>query len=187
MGNSTLPSLWGADGIKPTEVATQGRLADNWFLGAAAALAEHPERVKSLFTTTDYPFEGIFESNFYVKGYKTTVIFDDRLAVLTNGKPVNSRQSESSAWWLVLLEKAYAKLNVNYLNLRDSYQQEALRALTGMPVLTLHTDQQSDYYLGATITRWAKQKSVMSAINVKSENGLVKGHSYTIFNVVNLQ
>ena len=139
-GNNTLPSLWGDEGIKPTEAVTQGRLADNWFLGAAAALAEHPERVKSLFSTTNYAHEGIFESYFYVKGYKTAVVFDDRLAVLTNGKPVNSRQSESSAWWLVLLEKGYAKLNVNYLNLRGGYLQEAFRALTGMPVLTFHSD-----------------------------------------------
>jgi hypothetical protein len=56
-----------------------------------------------------------------------------------------------------------------------------------MPVLTFHTDQQSDHLLASTITRWAKQKSVMSAISVKSENGLIKGHSYTILSVVSLQ
>ena len=68
VGNNTLPSFWGTDGVKPTEVVTQGRLADNWFLGAAAALAEHPERVHALFSAKEYSFEGIFEAYFYVRG-----------------------------------------------------------------------------------------------------------------------
>jgi len=35
-----------------------------------------------------------------------------------------------------ILEKAFAKLFVNYLNLDGGYQPVAFRALTGMPVLT---------------------------------------------------
>lgn len=32
-------------------------------------------------------------------------------------QPVNSMVSPNGAWWLVILEKAYAKFNVNYANL----------------------------------------------------------------------
>lgn len=46
---------------------------------------------------------------------------------------VNNAPSPTGAWWLVMLEKAYAKLNVNYANLNDGAPNEALRALTGMP------------------------------------------------------
>jgi len=43
-------------------------LGDCWFLAAAAALAEFPDRVKKIFTNKDYSKEGIFEVVFNVKG-----------------------------------------------------------------------------------------------------------------------
>jgi len=46
---------------------------------------------------------------------------------------INSRISQDGAWWLVLLEKAMAKLNVNYANLNGGEPCEALKTLTGAP------------------------------------------------------
>lgn len=43
------PSLWGEKGVKPYGLR-QGMLSDCWLLGAAAAIAEHPERLKKIFT-----------------------------------------------------------------------------------------------------------------------------------------
>lgn len=43
------PSLWGEKGVQPSGLR-QGMLGDCWILGAAAALAEHPERLKKIFT-----------------------------------------------------------------------------------------------------------------------------------------
>lgn len=60
---------------------------------------------------------------------------DDRLPVLDNDTPVNARPSPQGAWWLVLLEKAFAKLNLNYANLDGGMQYEAMRALTGQPIV----------------------------------------------------
>ena len=57
--------------------------------------------------------------------------------MLKSDLPVNAGPSEGSGWWLPLLEKAYAKMNVNYENLNNARIEnvkEALRALTGMPV-----------------------------------------------------
>lgn len=38
-----------------------------------------------------------------------------------------------------MLEKAYAKLNLNYANLDGGMQYEAMRALTGYPVVFYET------------------------------------------------
>ena len=43
------PSLWGEKGLQAHGVG-QGLLGDCWMLGSAAALAEHPERLKHIFT-----------------------------------------------------------------------------------------------------------------------------------------
>ena len=78
---------------------------------------------------------------FYIRGEKVSVTIDDRIPVLNLGEnyttpypPINSKPPPSGAWWLVMLEKAYAKLNVNYTNLNGGTPGEALRSLTGMPV-----------------------------------------------------
>jgi hypothetical protein len=78
---------------------------------------------------------------FYLRGEKVSVVIDDRLPVLDLGPgyvteypTVNSHPSPAGAWWLVLLEKAFAKVNVNYTNLNGGTPGDALRALTGMPV-----------------------------------------------------
>ena len=47
------PSLWGEKGVQATGVR-QGLLGDCWILGSAAALAEHPERVKRIFIEKEY-------------------------------------------------------------------------------------------------------------------------------------
>ena len=62
--------------------------------------------------------------------------------MLKSDLPVNAGPSLGGGWWLPLLEKAYAKMNVNYENLnkaRVENVKEALRALTGMPVRELGT------------------------------------------------
>jgi hypothetical protein len=43
---------------------------------------------------------------------------DDRLPVTNMGQPVMAKKSTSGgAWWLPVLEKAYAKFNLNYFSL----------------------------------------------------------------------
>jgi hypothetical protein len=59
---------------------------------------------------------------FYKKGKPVKEVVDDRLPVRTWGTgflPVNSKKSPYGAWWLPILEKAYAKLHSNYANLQS--------------------------------------------------------------------
>jgi hypothetical protein len=49
--------------------------------------------------------------------------------------PVNSRPSTNGAWWVPILEKAYAKFNMNYAQLNGGLPEQALRELSGMPVV----------------------------------------------------
>jgi calpain-15 len=67
------------------------------------------------------------------------ITIDDRIPIYENGTPVNARPSPYGGWWLVLLEKAFAKLNLNYANIVGGLQNEALRALTGQPVVLYRT------------------------------------------------
>jgi len=59
--------------------AVQGSLGDCWFLSAAAAIAETPSRIKSIFKNTEYPKNGAFEVYFHMGGKREKVIIDDVL------------------------------------------------------------------------------------------------------------
>ena len=47
------PSLFGDSGVSPHGIL-QGGLGSCYFLAAAAALAEHPERIEKIFSNTAY-------------------------------------------------------------------------------------------------------------------------------------
>lgn len=102
-------------------------------MAAAASLAEFPDRVKKVFTNEEYPNEGIFELTFYLKGAPVKIIIDDQIPTVGN-MAIHAQLAKSRAWWMIILEKAYAKLNMNYANLDGGFGEESLRALTGMPI-----------------------------------------------------
>jgi len=102
------PSLWGSGGVQPNGT-NQGGLGDCWFLAACSALAEHPDRVKKLFTNDEYNKNGIFQVNFWYNGVKTPIVVDDRLPVKVGTNPgyqsygvkspIISQMSMNGAWW----------------------------------------------------------------------------------------
>lgn len=52
--------------------------------------------------------------------------------------PWATNPSKQGAWWMPLLEKAYAKLNQNYDRIIAGSVDEGLRSLTGMPVISIY-------------------------------------------------
>jgi calpain-15 len=117
-----------------------------------------------LFTNKEYSSDGAFEIHFYIRGEKVSVIIDDRLAVINYGEEyqnplelINSRPSPNGAWWLVLMEKAYAKLNVNYTQLDAGGVGEALRSLTGQPVTEHQTANMTDDQIWSIVTKETRE------------------------------
>ena len=137
------PNLWGEKGVLPAGVK-QGELGDCWFLASASAIAEYPERIHQIFKNKEYPENGVFQLRFYNRGKPTNIWIDDRLPLNEDGKLVNSKMSINKAWWLPILEKAYAKFNINYSTLNGGNPGQALRELTGMPVSMYDSKKQSE-------------------------------------------
>lgn len=73
-------SLWGSDGITPMDIR-QGVIGNCWFLAAASAIAEKPERMEKIFLNNSVEMNknGIYAVNLYALGVKHTVIVDDYL------------------------------------------------------------------------------------------------------------
>jgi calpain-15 len=85
------------------------------------------------------------------------------------------------------LEKAFAKLNVNYANLNGGNPVEALRALSGMPVEDYKTIDLKPEELWEVIHAGQKKDYVMTAACHRAVHGLISGHAYTLLDSVELE
>ena len=145
-GWPTKPSLFGSLGQPaPQGVAQQG-LADCWFLAAASAMAEDPNRIYKVMEDSEYNDAGIFRFKFWVENKWIPINVDDRLPARSWGsgyRPWATSMSVNGAMWMPLLEKAYAKFNQNYDRIAWGWGSEGLRTLSGMPTATLYHDGES--------------------------------------------
>ena len=103
------------EGIDPNDIK-QGALADCWILSAAACLAERPKLIDRLFITKEYNEMGIYKLRLCKNGEWVVITIDDYIPCFYNGGPMFSR-STGKEIWVLLLEKAYAKLHGHYYSL----------------------------------------------------------------------
>jgi calpain-15 len=130
------------ENISPGDIQ-QGRLGDCYFLAAISALAEHPSRIERLFLTKTNNNNGLFAVALCINGVWQEVILDD-YAPCTSSKKLAFNSSKENELWVVLLEKAWAKVHKGYFNIEAGLTREALRDLTGASVTTYFTKKNPD-------------------------------------------
>jgi len=84
-------------------------------LSSISSLAEFPERVKSIFLTQEVNEAGCYALRFYVNGEIETVVVDDYFPYNTHSNNwAFSRSNTEHEIWVLLLEKAWAKMFGSY-------------------------------------------------------------------------
>jgi hypothetical protein len=119
----------------------QGALGDCWFLSALAAMTEFPELIRDLFPkeSQERNHYGAYNVRFCKNGMWSTVRVDDFFPCYPGAGPMFSR-SHGNELWVLLAEKAFAKIHGNYAALRSGWVYEALMDLTGSPCQTFRLD-----------------------------------------------
>mmetsp|Transcript_33133 Transcript_33133/g.44606 ORF Transcript_33133/g.44606 Transcript_33133/m.44606 type:complete len:148 (+) Transcript_33133:110-553(+) len=120
--------------IQPSDIK-QGNLGDSWFMCALSCISEFPHLVTRLFLTPKANELGLYRVKLCKNGEWTVVTLDDYFPCYPNEGPIFSR-STGNELWVLLLEKAYAKLHGNYNRLKGGFASEALFDLTGCPTET---------------------------------------------------
>ena len=120
----------------------------------------------------------------YYKGELVQFNIDDKLPVDSKNMEINSKMSLNDAWWMPILEKAFAKMNVNYLHLNGGVQSQALRTLTGMPIAQYKSAKQTDEDMWSTIYEANQKDYIMTATCTSAIHGLTAGHAYTVYSAV---
>lgn len=131
------PSLFHGK-IEPSDIK-QGYLGDCYFLAALAAIAERPDRIFNLFLTQDLNQQRYFSVKMLYKGKWMTIDMDEHIPVMYN-KPAFS-SSIGNELWVVLLEKAWAKMYSSYKRIEAGLAEEALHDLTGAPIKNISMRQ----------------------------------------------
>jgi len=175
----------------------EGILGDGWFISAIATLAEVPPLIDRLFLTKEISKNGVYRVKLCKNGEWVVVTIDDYFPCFPNGGPIFGKSSANELW-LMVLEKAYAKVHGSYLTLKGGYAHEALIDLTGCPCTYYNLEDEFVKDMIKSGAFWAKLKEadekgyLLSASTPgeqrwedsptgdSEENTLLEGHSYTI-------
>ncbi|KRX03477.1 hypothetical protein PPERSA_02856 [Pseudocohnilembus persalinus] len=191
--------------ITPYDVI-QGELGDCYFLSSLSSLAVDPERILNLFVTREVNGQGIYGVNMCHDGEWQVIWVDDRFPCHLNYNEPAFTKSQQNEIWVLILEKAWAKLWGCYGNIESGHCRDALRDLTGAPTQLIRTqirDKQTKEYVKNTelLTKLEEaldpeHQFIVTAGTISEEKGLteqvsdyiglVSGHAYSIIKIIYL-
>ena len=188
------PKMFDKD-IDPNDIR-QGMLPDCWLLSALSSMAEMPEMIQRLFISKEYNPKGIYKIRLCKNGEWVVVTVDDYIPCFYKGGPIFSRASGDELW-VLLLEKAYAKLHGHYYSLRYGFTHHGLMDLTGCPTKSINFGEEEDIdkdELYQTLKEYDDLGFLMTAETAgfddategggpSEASGLVPGHAYSLIAV----
>jgi hypothetical protein len=106
-----------------------------------------------------------------------------------SGAPAFSKSIDQELW-VMLLEKAWAKVYTSYKRTEAGYPEEPLHDLTGAPIKQIYTrrssnkDEEWNYLYKASQLDYSMVCSSNPGSDAdKSQSGVVQGHAYTLLKV----
>jgi hypothetical protein len=170
----------------------QGKLGNCWFMVAACALTGKDQYLRRLFDSQAVQKNGIYRIRLCKNGEWQVVTVDDYIPCYPRGKPLFSK-ANGPELWVLLLEKAYAKLHGSYLALKAGFASDAFIDLTGCPSYTFNFENEkvkallNSGQLMTMIREWHNQGYCIVAATDDEVNqektGLVSRHYYSISRV----
>jgi hypothetical protein len=160
----------------------QGLLGDCYLLAAIAALAEFPGRVQKLFLQQERNEAGCYVVKLFVSGQYVNVTVDDYFPIDAY-KRLAFAGSKNQELWVMLLEKAWAKLHGDFSVIEGGDSRESIAAITGAPAeYYKHKDLSTDE-LWKLISAADAANCVMCTGASSDTKGVVRSHAYTLINV----
>lgn len=120
------------DEVEPNDIK-QGQLGDCYLLSSLSSLAERPHLVKKIFHEHEVNEYGIYGLWFNVDGEWKLILIDDYFPCNSKSKTPAFSKGNGNELWVLLIEKAYAKMYGSYEIIEGGNPAIALRELTGAP------------------------------------------------------
>jgi calpain len=168
--------------VEPGDVV-QGKLGDCYLLGALSVISTNQQLLFDIFP--DIPDslrvealggpdkeqqvneEGVYAVRFFKDGKWRIVVVDDYLPVSkATGQPIFAKPADGSAeLWVMLVEKAYAKLHGSYEAIVGGHEEEAMQDLVGGIPLTIN--------IPPDVSEETKNDMWQTLMNLKRRQGLI--------------
>jgi calpain-15 len=158
--------------IDPSDV-NQGELGNSWLMSVFTALAEYPILIKRLFLTSRPNKYGVFKIKLCKMSRWRTFLVDDFFPCMPLGEPFFAKNIKLG-YWVLVLEKAYAKLYGNYSQLAKGNPLNALIDTTACPTFSYDLtasnirDSISDGSFRQQIKNW-KNKNYIIVASLKDQ------------------
>ena len=180
-----------SDKIEPGDIL-QGELGDCYFLSSLAVLAERPDRIRALFRHHIPNTCGAYCVTLYFNGIETDVILDDQFPCNKATKQPLFTHCNGSELWVLLLEKAYAKLHGSYADIESGIAGVALSDLTGGPCFVHKLEEEDPDTVWKVLCQHDRLDHVMccsagekarDSERSLDEAGLIELHAYSLIDV----
>lgn len=154
----------------------QGILPDNHLVSAFSALAEKFNLIKRLFKSENYSKYGFYQVKLCINGEWVTICVDDLFPCIPKSNPLVSR-SPGPELWVLILEKALAKIYESFYTLVTINISEYLMLLTGCPTVYLDLKEMVKFEGANNLLKKIKQfvvdKKYLNVAISKSENEFI--------------
>lgn len=170
--------------IEPADIA-QGALGDCYFLSALSVLAEKPNRIRKLFVDENVNDHGVYGVWITKNGMRHQIVMDDYIPVYGDNPAFS--QAHKGELWVLILEKAWAKIHGSYERIEAGQSHLTMRDLTGAPAYEYFIEKTPNIF-DLMLEADSKDYIITSGCNADNEaevqylksKGLVGEHSYGI-------
>ena len=173
--------------IEPNDIK-QGDLGDCYFLSALSVLAEKPNRIKKLFVSDKQNKWGVYGIRICKNGEWKDVVVDDYIPC--DRQQVVFSAANENELWVILLEKAWAKLHGSYERIEAGFAENVMRDLTGAPTEVIESEEEK---LWDSCVKADREGYVMAAsagggasVEALEELGLIGYHAYGLIGCVEI-
>ena len=166
-------------------------MGDCYFLSVLACLAQQPDRIHRLFVTKEENRNGYYAMRICKNGIWQDVVVDDMIPCPVGSHAPAFSQTKGNELWVILLEKAWAKLHSSYRAIEAGSPSNVMRDLTGAPSYKVKMEDKGVWAMcqEAQAKGWlmACSTHTKSKASVFADTGLRTEHSYTIIAVHELK
>jgi len=165
----------------------QGSIGNCYFLSTISSLTEMPCLIYQIFRTKTKNNNGYFEIVMFIDGAWQVVVVDDYFVVDKGTKNFTYAKPNGLELWVVILEKAWAKVNGGYANTISGNPKDVMMAFTGYSVESVKHVGTEPEEIWERIVHADRRNYIMctsTCTNLPNDDyvkvSLVRHHAYTL-------
>ena len=158
------------------------------FYHAISLLTSYPNLIEKIFKTKKINKDGLYELYIYYNGEYQILLIDDYFPFIKNKNKLLFSKPKNEEIWLLLLEKAYAKVNGGYGSLFNCDINSILILFTGFSCERLNLFDIDDEDLD-NIIRINKLNNLIFVYpsDEGEKNGIIKNKSYQLIEIFDIR